>query len=34
MVTTVPKTAEQSLKIKYPIHISKESPEQLLLFLL
>jgi hypothetical protein len=33
MVTTVAKTAEQSLKTKYPIHISKKSPEQLLLFL-
>jgi hypothetical protein len=34
MVSSVPKTAAQSLKIKYPIHISEESPEQLLLFLL
>jgi len=34
MVSAVPKTLKQNPKIKYPIHVSEESPEQLLLFLL
>jgi hypothetical protein len=34
MVTTIAQRAKQNRKIKDPLHISKESPEQLVLFLL